>query len=68
MFLTIDRIRLSKAEFVQIENEYGGDEQAYGPGGKAYAMWAASMALAQNTGVPWTMCQQPDAPDPVVSF
>jgi len=31
-------------------------------------MWAASMALAQNTGVPWIMCQQPDAPDPVVSF
>ncbi|KAM0869001.1 hypothetical protein ACQ4PT_040960 [Festuca glaucescens] len=52
----------------QIENEYGGDEQAYGAGGKAYAMWAASMALAQNTGVPWTMCQQSDAPDPVVSF
>ncbi|KAM0862872.1 hypothetical protein ACQ4PT_044966 [Festuca glaucescens] len=49
----------------QIENEYGGDEQAYGAGGKAYAMWAASMALAQNTGVPWTMCQQSDAPDPV---
>ncbi|KAM0869002.1 hypothetical protein ACQ4PT_040960 [Festuca glaucescens] len=49
----------------KIENEYGGDEQAYGAGGKAYAMWAASMALAQNTGVPWTMCQQSDAPDPV---
>jgi hypothetical protein len=29
-------------------------------------MWAASMALAQDTGVPWIMCQQPDAPDPVV--
>jgi hypothetical protein len=53
---------------LQIENEYGGDEQAYGACGKAYAMWAASMALAQNTGVPWTMCQQSDAPDPVVSF
>lgn len=53
---------------LQIENEYGDYyEQAYGPGGKAYAMWAASMAVAQNTGVPWTMCQESDAPDPVVS-
>jgi hypothetical protein len=43
-------------------------EQAYGAGAKPYAMWAASMALAQNTGVPWIMCQQYDAPDPVVSF
>lgn len=29
-------------------------------------MWAASMAVSQNTGVPWIMCQQYDAPDPVV--
>lgn len=43
-------------------------EQAYGAGAKPYAMWAASMALAQNTGVPWIMCQQYDAPDPVVNF
>jgi hypothetical protein len=53
----------------QIENEYGDYyEQAYAPGGKPYAMWAASMAVAQNTGVPWIMCQESDAPDPVVSF
>lgn len=54
---------------LQIENEYGDYyEQAYAPGGKPYAMWAASMAVAQNTGVPWIMCQESDAPDPVVSF
>lgn len=54
---------------LQIENEYGDYyEQAYGAGGKPYAMWAASMALAQNTGVPWIMCQESDAPDPVVSL
>lgn len=53
---------------LQIENEYGDSESAYGSGGKPYAMWAASMALSQNTGVPWIMCQQYDAPDPVVSF
>lgn len=29
-------------------------------------MWAASMAVSQNIGVPWIMCQQYDAPDPVV--
>lgn len=53
---------------LQIENEYGDSESAYGSGGQPYAMWAASMALSQNTGVPWIMCQQYDAPDPVVSF
>nr|BAB86232.1 putative beta-D-galactosidase [Oryza sativa Japonica Group] len=51
----------------QVENEYGDMEQAYGAGAKPYAMWAASMALAQNTGVPWIMCQQYDAPDPVIN-
>ncbi|KAL4012838.1 hypothetical protein IC575_024983 [Cucumis melo] len=33
---------------------------------KPYAMWAAQMAVSQNIGVPWIMCQQYDAPDPVV--
>ncbi|KAG8044138.1 hypothetical protein GUJ93_ZPchr0044g38095 [Zizania palustris] len=51
----------------QIENEYGDIEQPYGADAKPYAMWAASMALAQNTGVPWIMCQQYDAPDPVIN-
>ncbi|KAM0869000.1 hypothetical protein ACQ4PT_040959 [Festuca glaucescens] len=49
----------------QVENEYGDYERGYGAGGKAYAEWAASMALAQNIGVPWIMCQQYDAPDHV---
>jgi hypothetical protein len=52
--------------FLQIENEYGYYESAYGDGGKRYAMWAASMAVSQNIGVPWIMCQQFDAPDTVV--
>ncbi|KAL6616473.1 hypothetical protein ACP70R_038743 [Stipagrostis hirtigluma subsp. patula] len=62
-------VSLLEDEFgaLQIENEYGDSEQAYGAGGKPYAMWAASMALAQNTGVPWIMCQQYDAPDPVIN-
>ncbi|CAA6663846.1 unnamed protein product [Spirodela intermedia] len=51
----------------QIENEYGDTEAAYGDGGKRYAMWAAAMALSQNIGVPWIMCQQYDAPDNVIN-
>ncbi|XP_049395367.1 beta-galactosidase 10 [Solanum stenotomum] len=50
----------------QAKNEYGNYENAYGEGGKRYALWAAKMALSQNTGVPWIMCQQYDAPDPVI--
>ncbi|KAK6923726.1 Glycoside hydrolase 35, catalytic domain, partial [Dillenia turbinata] len=50
-----------------IENEYGDTEQAYGDGARPYAMWAANMAVSQNIGVPWIMCQQNDAPDPVIN-
>ncbi|CAM8885522.1 unnamed protein product [Rhodiola kirilowii] len=51
----------------QIENEYGFYQAAYGPKGTSYAMWAAKMAVSQNIGVPWIMCQQYDAPDPVIN-
>ncbi|KAK4840472.1 hypothetical protein QYF36_009603 [Acer negundo] len=51
----------------QVENEYGFYEKDYGEGGKRYAMWAAKMAVSQNIGVPWIMCQQFDAPDTVIS-
>ncbi|KAK1430987.1 hypothetical protein QVD17_14154 [Tagetes erecta] len=50
----------------QIENEYGNFESNYGPAGKSYINWAASMATSLNTGVPWVMCQQRDAPDPLI--
>ncbi|XLR36476.1 hypothetical protein HN51_045828 [Arachis hypogaea] len=50
----------------QAKNEYGYYENFYKEDGKKYAMWAAKMAVAQNTGVPWIMCQQWDAPDPVI--
>ncbi|KAF5794445.1 putative beta-galactosidase [Helianthus annuus] len=43
-----------------VENEYGYYEAAYGEGGKRYTQWAAKMALSQNIGVPWIMCQQWD--------
>ncbi|GAU19559.1 hypothetical protein TSUD_303720 [Trifolium subterraneum] len=49
-----------------IENEYGNYEDHYKEDGKKYALWAAKMAVSQNTSVPWIMCQQWDAPDPVI--
>lgn len=51
---------------LQVENEYGYNEPYYGEGAKPYVMWAANMAISQNTGVPWVMCQQPDAPEYIV--
>lgn len=51
----------------QIENEYGYYEKDYGDGGKRYALWSASMAVSQNIGVPWIMCQQFDAPESVIN-
>jgi len=41
-------------------------EWEIGAPGKAYAQWAAKMAVGLDTGVPWIMCKQEDAPDPVV--
>ncbi|PKI49065.1 hypothetical protein CRG98_030517 [Punica granatum] len=51
----------------QIENEYGPVEWNLGAPGKAYTKWAASMAVGLDTGVPWVMCKQDDAPDPVIN-
>ncbi|KAL5158373.1 Beta-galactosidase [Glycine soja] len=50
----------------QIENEYGPFEWEIGAPGKAYTKWAAQMAVGLDTGVPWVMCKQEDAPDPVI--
>ncbi|KAK3152512.1 hypothetical protein QOZ80_2BG0159990 [Eleusine coracana subsp. coracana] len=51
----------------QVENEFGPMESVVGSGAKPYANWAAKMAIATNTGVPWVMCKQDDAPDPVIN-
>ncbi|GAB4825439.1 Beta-galactosidase 8, variant 2 [Ancistrocladus abbreviatus] len=51
----------------QIENEYGNIDSAYGAAAQSYIKWSASMALSLDTGVPWVMCQQPDAPDPIIN-
>ncbi|CAO2176948.1 unnamed protein product [Urochloa humidicola] len=51
----------------QIENEFGPLEWDQGEPAKAYASWAANMAVALNTGVPWIMCKEDDAPDPIIN-
>jgi len=52
----------------QIENEYGAQSKLLGPAGQRYVNWAAKMAIETGTGVPWVMCKEDDAPDPVVSI
>ncbi|CAN4100109.1 unnamed protein product [Withania somnifera] len=51
----------------QIENEYGPIEKRLGEPGKSYLDWAAKLASDLGTGVPWVMCKQDDAPDPVIN-
>ncbi|KAJ0974173.1 hypothetical protein J5N97_016138 [Dioscorea zingiberensis] len=51
----------------KIENEYGPESKALGPAGYAYMTWAAKMAVGLGTGVPWVMCKEDDAPDPVIN-
>ncbi|XP_043720215.1 beta-galactosidase-like isoform X2 [Telopea speciosissima] len=51
----------------QIENEYGPVEYEVGDTAKAYTKWAAEMAVGLGTGVPWVMCKQDDAPDPIIN-
>ncbi|CAI0407260.1 unnamed protein product [Linum tenue] len=49
----------------QVENEYGNVESSYGQPGELYVQWAAKTAVSLNTTVPWVMCAQGDAPDPI---
>ncbi|XP_062021758.1 beta-galactosidase 3-like isoform X3 [Rosa rugosa] len=51
----------------QIENEYEHLSKAFGEAGHAYMTWAAEMAVGMDTGVPWVMCKEDDAPDPVIN-
>ncbi|KAF8025703.1 hypothetical protein BT93_F2515 [Corymbia citriodora subsp. variegata] len=51
----------------QIENEYGPMEYEIGAPGQVYTQWAAKMALNLDIGVPWVMCKQDDAPDPIIN-
>ncbi|XP_040959135.1 beta-galactosidase 8 [Gossypium hirsutum] len=51
----------------QVENEYELVEWAYGVAGELYVNWAAEAAISLNTTVPWVMCRQEDAPDPIIN-
>ncbi|KAH6770173.1 beta-galactosidase 3 [Perilla frutescens var. hirtella] len=51
----------------QIENEYGKERTALGAPGDAYMNWAAKMAVGLDTGVPWIMCKDDNAPDPIIN-
>ncbi|CAJ1973023.1 unnamed protein product [Sphenostylis stenocarpa] len=51
----------------QIENEYNHIQLAYEEKGDSYVQWAANLAVAFDVGVPWVMCKQRDAPDPVIN-
>ncbi|KAJ7953068.1 Beta-galactosidase [Quillaja saponaria] len=51
----------------QIENEYGAQSKLLGAAGQNYVNWAADMAVKLGTGVPWVMCKEEDAPDPVIN-
>ncbi|XP_057446313.1 beta-galactosidase 16-like [Lotus japonicus] len=51
----------------QIENEYGTVESSFHEKGLPYVRWAAQMAVGLQTGVPWVMCKQDDAPNPVIN-
>ncbi|XP_075089023.1 beta-galactosidase 16-like isoform X1 [Nicotiana tabacum] len=51
----------------QIENEYQNIEKAFREDGPLYVRWAAKMAVELQTGVPWVMCKQDDAPHPIIN-
>ncbi|GAB4848513.1 Beta-galactosidase 3 [Ancistrocladus abbreviatus] len=51
----------------QIENEYGKQSKLLGQAGYNYMSWAANMAVGLQTGAPWVMCKEDDAPDPVIN-
>nr|GMC53586.1 beta-galactosidase 16 isoform X1 [Ipomoea batatas] len=57
----------SDNEPFKIENEYSNVEKGFEEKGPPYVRWAAQMAVGLQTGVPWVMCKQIDAPDPVIN-
>ncbi|KAI3802823.1 hypothetical protein L1987_30966 [Smallanthus sonchifolius] len=51
----------------QVENEYGNVMTSYGDAAKEYVEWCAKMADSLHIGVPWIMCQQDNAPQPMIN-
>ncbi|CAN8229350.1 unnamed protein product [Cochlearia groenlandica] len=51
----------------QIENEYSAVQRAYKQDGLNYIKWASNLVDSMNLGIPWVMCKQNDAPDPMIN-
>ncbi|CAF1706391.1 unnamed protein product [Brassica oleracea var. botrytis] len=51
----------------QIENEYSAVQRAYKNDGSNYIKWASKLVHSMNLGIPWVMCKQNDAPDPMIN-
>ncbi|XP_065001677.1 beta-galactosidase 1-like isoform X2 [Musa acuminata AAA Group] len=51
----------------QIENEFGNVETSYGDAGPRYVNLCSQMADSLSIDVPWIMCQQADAPQPMIN-
>ena len=66
LYTILNNIYLFVLLILQIENEYGNVMGPYGESGKEYIKWCANMAQSLDVGVPWIMCQQNDAPQPMV--
>ncbi|KAL6582071.1 Beta-galactosidase 3 [Orobanche minor] len=49
------------------QNGYGPLSLKLGNPGYQYMTWAANMVVTLDTGVPWAMCKEDDAPDPVIN-
>lgn len=50
----------------QIENEFGNIQQNNNHDQEEYVKWCANIAENMDAGVPWIMCQQKNAPAPMV--
>ncbi|XP_010489252.1 PREDICTED: beta-galactosidase 13-like [Camelina sativa] len=51
----------------QIENEYSAVQRAYKEDGLKYIKWASKLVHSMDLGIPWVMCKQNDAPDPMIN-
>ncbi|XP_009107264.1 beta-galactosidase 11 [Brassica rapa] len=51
----------------QIENEYSAVQRAYKEDGLNYIKWGSKLVDSMNLGIPWVMCKQNDAPDPMIN-
>ncbi|CAA6655989.1 unnamed protein product [Spirodela intermedia] len=65
--MVVKMMKDEKLFIPKIENEYNNVALAFKENGARYVQWAGRMAVGLKTGVPWVMCKQKDAPDPVIN-